>query len=114
MDARGVLTLERIARIQIDGSDRQQRNADLVYASGNRTPLTLQDRFAIGGRYTVRGFALDPKWCPFAFGKYRDLVFLGVFLRGVVGIGTLARTPKGGYVQVKGYVVDALSLRREG
>lgn len=40
MDARGVLTLERIARTQIDGSDRQLRIADLVYASGNRTPLT--------------------------------------------------------------------------
>lgn len=28
----------------------------LIRAQWNRTPLTPQDRFAIGGRYTVRGF----------------------------------------------------------
>jgi len=32
------------------------RYAGLWRAQWNRTPLTLQDRFAIGGRYTVRGF----------------------------------------------------------
>jgi len=32
------------------------RYSGLVRAQWNRTPLTPQDRFAIGGRYTVRGF----------------------------------------------------------
>jgi hemolysin activation/secretion protein len=32
------------------------RYSGLIRAQWNRTPLTPQDRFAIGGRYTVRGF----------------------------------------------------------
>ncbi|WP_345538890.1 ShlB/FhaC/HecB family hemolysin secretion/activation protein, partial [Variovorax defluvii] len=32
------------------------RYSGLVRAQRNRTPLSPQDRFAIGGRYTVRGF----------------------------------------------------------
>jgi len=37
-------------------SDQKFRYSGLVRAQWNRTPLTPQDRFAIGGRYTVRGF----------------------------------------------------------
>ena len=37
-------------------SDQKFRYSGLIRAQWNRTPLTPQDRFAIGGRYTVRGF----------------------------------------------------------
>lgn len=36
--------------------EQKLRYSGLVRAQWNRTPLTPQDRFAIGGRYTVRGF----------------------------------------------------------
>ena len=36
--------------------EQKLRYAGLWRAQWNRTPLTPQDRFAIGGRYTVRGF----------------------------------------------------------
>ncbi|CAN7590913.1 ShlB/FhaC/HecB family hemolysin secretion/activation protein [Variovorax paradoxus] len=36
--------------------EEKLRYSGLVRAQWNRTPLTPQDRFAIGGRYTVRGF----------------------------------------------------------
>ena len=36
--------------------EQKLRYAGLIRAQWNRTPLTPQDRFAIGGRYTVRGF----------------------------------------------------------
>lgn len=36
--------------------DQKLRYSGLIRAQWNRTPLTPQDRFAIGGRYTVRGF----------------------------------------------------------
>lgn len=43
-------------KFNIGGSDQKFRYSGLVRAQWNRTPLTPQDRFAIGGRYTVRGF----------------------------------------------------------
>lgn len=36
--------------------DQKLRYSGLIRAQWNNTPLTPQDRFAIGGRYTVRGF----------------------------------------------------------
>jgi hemolysin activation/secretion protein len=36
--------------------EQKMRYSGLIRAQWNRTPLTSQDRFAIGGRYTVRGF----------------------------------------------------------
>jgi hemolysin activation/secretion protein len=36
--------------------EQKLRYSGLLRAQWNRTPLTPQDRFAIGGRYTVRGF----------------------------------------------------------
>jgi hemolysin activation/secretion protein len=36
--------------------EQKMRYAGLIRTQWNRTPLTPQDRFAIGGRYTVRGF----------------------------------------------------------
>jgi len=36
--------------------EQKMRYSGLIRAQWNRTPLTPQDRFAIGGRYTVRGF----------------------------------------------------------
>jgi hemolysin activation/secretion protein len=36
--------------------EQKLRYSGLVRAQWNRTPLIAQDRFAIGGRYTVRGF----------------------------------------------------------
>ena len=36
--------------------DQKLRYSGLIRAQWNRTPLTPQDRFSIGGRYTVRGF----------------------------------------------------------
>lgn len=36
--------------------EQKLRYSGLIRAQWNRTPLTPQDRFAIGGRYTVRGF----------------------------------------------------------
>ncbi len=36
--------------------EQRLRYSGLVRAQWNRTPLTPQDRFSIGGRYTVRGF----------------------------------------------------------
>jgi len=36
--------------------EQKLRYSGLVRAQWNRTPLTPQDRFSIGGRYTVRGF----------------------------------------------------------
>jgi hypothetical protein len=55
---------------------------------------------------------LGPQWRAFAFGEYDDLMFLGTVQRGVAGIGALARTPEGGYVQVNGYVVEVLNTFR--
>ncbi|RST43827.1 ShlB/FhaC/HecB family hemolysin secretion/activation protein, partial [Variovorax sp. DXTD-1] len=36
--------------------EQKLRYSGLIRAQWNRTPLMSQDRFAIGGRYTVRGF----------------------------------------------------------
>ncbi|MEJ1162919.1 ShlB/FhaC/HecB family hemolysin secretion/activation protein [Variovorax sp. CCNWLW186] len=36
--------------------EQKLRYSGLIRAQWNRTPLTPQDRFSIGGRYTVRGF----------------------------------------------------------
>lgn len=55
---------------------------------------------------------LGPQWRAFAFGEHDDLMFLGTVQRGVAGIGALARTPQGGYVQVNGYVVEVLNIFR--
>lgn len=43
-------------KLKISDSEQRFHYPGLVRAQWNRTPLTPQDRFAIGGRYTVRGF----------------------------------------------------------
>lgn len=43
-------------KLNLAGGERRLRYVGLVRAQWNRTPLTPQDRFAIGGRYSVRGF----------------------------------------------------------
>lgn len=43
-------------KLNIGGSDQKFRYSGLFRGQWNSTPLTPQDRFAIGGRYTVRGF----------------------------------------------------------
>ena len=54
---------------------------------------------------------LGTRWRMFA--SERDgLTFLGTVQRGMAGIGALARTCDGGYVQVNGDVVAALDARK--
>lgn len=43
-------------KLNIGGNDQKFRYSGLFRGQWNNTPLTPQDRFAIGGRYTVRGF----------------------------------------------------------
>lgn len=43
-------------KLNIGGSEQKFRYSALFRGQWNNTPLTPQDRFAIGGRYTVRGF----------------------------------------------------------
>lgn len=43
-------------KLNIGGGDQKFRYSGLFRGQWNSTPLTPQDRFAIGGRYTVRGF----------------------------------------------------------
>lgn len=43
-------------KLRIGASERGFRYVGLARGQWNRTPLTPQDRFAIGGRYSVRGF----------------------------------------------------------
>lgn len=43
-------------KLNIAGTEQKLRYSALWRAQWNRTQLTPQDRFAIGGRYTVRGF----------------------------------------------------------
>jgi len=49
-------TAELSANVPFKLGEQKFRYSGLVRAQWNRTPLTPQDRFAIGGRYTVRGF----------------------------------------------------------
>ncbi|MDN4589957.1 hypothetical protein DBA29_15785 [Xenophilus aerolatus] len=49
-------TAELSANVPFKLGEQTFRNSGLIRAQWNRTPLTPQDRFAIGGRYTVRGF----------------------------------------------------------
>ncbi|HWT19941.1 MAG TPA: ShlB/FhaC/HecB family hemolysin secretion/activation protein [Variovorax sp.] len=50
------ISLNAPFKLNIGGNEQKLRYSGLVRAQWNRTPLTPQDRFAIGGRYTVRGF----------------------------------------------------------
>lgn len=49
-------TAELSANVPFKLGEQKFRYSGLIRAQWNRTPLTPQDRFAIGGRYTVRGF----------------------------------------------------------
>lgn len=49
-------TAELSANVPFKLGKQKLRYSGLIRAQWNRTPLTPQDRFAIGGRYTVRGF----------------------------------------------------------
>ena len=50
------ISLNAPFKLDIGGNAQKMRYSGLIRAQWNRTPLTPQDRFAIGGRYTVRGF----------------------------------------------------------
>ena len=51
-----LVTAEVSANVPFKLADQKLRYSTLWRAQWNGTPLTPQDRFAIGGRYTVRGF----------------------------------------------------------
>ncbi|SEL69918.1 Hemolysin activation/secretion protein [Variovorax sp. YR750] len=50
------ISLNAPFKLNVGGNVQKLRYSGLIRAQWNRTPLTPQDRFAIGGRYTVRGF----------------------------------------------------------
>lgn len=56
---------------------------------------------------------LGTRWRMFA-SEREDLTFLGTVQHGMAGIGALARTCDGRYVQVNGDVVAVLNARRIG
>jgi hemolysin activation/secretion protein len=100
--------------------DQKLRYNALWRAQWNRTPLTPQDRFAIGGRYTVRGFdgetsllgdrgwlvRNDTGWAlPGLFSAAGAEVYLGVDYGQVGGPGTLGLLGDhlaGGVIGVRG------------
>jgi hemolysin activation/secretion protein len=51
-----IITADLGLNLPFQLGDQQLRYAGLWRAQWNRTPLTPQDMFAIGGRFTVRGF----------------------------------------------------------
>ena len=51
-----LITADASLNIPIVMGEQRFRYSGLWRAQWNRTPLTTQDQFAIGGRYTVRGF----------------------------------------------------------
>jgi len=51
-----LVTAELSANVPFGLGEHKLRYSGLIRAQWNRTPLVPQDRFAIGGRYTVRGF----------------------------------------------------------
>ncbi|MGO1071672.1 ShlB/FhaC/HecB family hemolysin secretion/activation protein [Lysobacter sp. CA199] len=50
------LNLNAPFKLKLGTSEQSLRYVGLIRGQWNRTPLTPQDRFAIGGRYSVRGF----------------------------------------------------------
>ncbi|WP_219212063.1 ShlB/FhaC/HecB family hemolysin secretion/activation protein [Variovorax boronicumulans] len=52
----GLVAADASLNLPFQLADQKLRYSALWRAQWNRTPLTPQDRFAIGGRYTVRGF----------------------------------------------------------
>jgi hemolysin activation/secretion protein len=52
----GLLTLDLAANVPFLALNSQFNYAVALHVQDNTTPLTPQDRFAIGGRYSVRGF----------------------------------------------------------
>ena len=55
----GLLTLDLSATVPFKALDSNFKYAVALHVQDNTTPLTPQDRFAIGGRYSVRGFDGD-------------------------------------------------------
>lgn len=51
-----LITLEASLNVPFQAVGQKLRYNASARVQGNRSPLTPQDRFAIGGRYTVRGF----------------------------------------------------------
>jgi len=54
-----IITAETSFAVPFKFADHQLRYNATLRAQWNRTPLVSQDRFSIGGRYTVRGFDGD-------------------------------------------------------
>jgi hemolysin activation/secretion protein len=52
----GLLTLDLAASVPYQALNSQFNYAVALHVQDDTTPLTPQDRFAIGGRYSVRGF----------------------------------------------------------
>lgn len=52
----GLVAADASLNLPFQLADQKLRYSALWRAQWNRTPLTPQDRFAVGGRYTVRGF----------------------------------------------------------
>jgi hemolysin activation/secretion protein len=87
-----------------------------VRLQGNDTPLTPQDRFSIGGRYTVRGFdgegslAGDAGWLlrqdlGWALGNSGHELYVGIDVGGISGQSTetlVGKTLSGGVVGLRG------------
>jgi hemolysin activation/secretion protein len=83
---------------------------------GNETPLTPQDRFSIGGRYTVRGFdgesslSGDGGWSlrqelGWALGNSGQELYLGIDAGGVNGQSTeflVGKALSGGVIGLRG------------
>ncbi len=55
----GLLTLDLSATVPYKALNSNFKYAVALHVQDNTTPLTPQDRFAIGGRYSVRGFDGD-------------------------------------------------------
>jgi hemolysin activation/secretion protein len=112
----GMLTLDLGATAPFKALDSNFKYAVALHVQDNTTPLTPQDRFAIGGRYSVRGFdgdsslvgergwTLHNDWSV-ALGNSGQELYLGVDAGEVSGPSTqnlLGKTLTGAVLGLRG------------
>jgi hemolysin activation/secretion protein len=112
----GLLTLDFSAMVPYKALNSSFKYTVAVHVQDNTTPMTPQDRFAIGGRYSVRGFdgesalvgergwTLHNDWSV-ALGDSGQEAYLGMDVGEVSGPSTqnlLGNTLTGGVVGVRG------------
>lgn len=112
----GLLTLDLSATVPYKALNSNFKYAVALHVQDNTTPLTPQDRFAIGGRYSVRGFdgdsslvgergwTLHNDWSVALANSGQEL-YLGVDAGEVSGPSTqdlLGKTLAGGVLGLRG------------